>query len=183
MAAVSETTSRRTGNESPWPAAGLYGCVKTRGLLPLLVRLATRSWSNHVFVTIGDGQIVEAEPGGVRIRNVSEYADCRIEYNDAEPMTAQQRAAVAEYAESKRGEPYAWAADAIDGLAALGIRWRILGRFAEIRRSVMCSELVAEAGAYAGLDWLCGQRDACQVTPAMLAGRLQSQPWAEGVQR
>lgn len=160
------------------PPAGVYGCVATHGFLPWLVRRVTNSWANHVFISIGDGQVVEAEPGGVRVRDVAEYAGCRIEYNDAEPMTAQQRAAVAEYAESKRGEAYAWAADAIDGLRCLGLRWRILGRFAEVRRSVMCSELAAEAGQHASLDWNCGQDDPCQVTPAMLAARLVNQPWA-----
>lgn len=162
-----------------FPPAGVYGCVATHGVLPWLVRTVTRSWANHVVISIGDGQIVEAEPGGVRVRDISEYNGCRIEYNTAEPMTEQQRAAVAEYAASKRGEAYAWAADTIDGLACLGLRWRILGRFAEVRTSVMCSELAAEAGQYAGLDsWLCGQDDACQVTPSMLARRIDDTSWA-----
>lgn len=159
------------------PPAGVYGCVATHGFLPWLVRVVTRSWANHVVISIGNGQIVEAEPGGVRIRDISEYAGCRIEYNTAEPMTEQQRAAVAEFAASKRGEAYAWAADTVDGLACLGLRWRILGRFGRARRSVMCSQLAAEAGQHAGLDWLCGQDDPCQVTPALLAQRLVDAPW------
>lgn len=169
---MSETVFRRDV-----PPAGVYGCVATHGFLPWLVRLVTRSWVNHVIISIGDGQIVEAEPGGVRIRDVSEYDGCRIAYNDAEPVTEQQRAAIAEYASSMRGEPYAWVADTIDGLRCLGLRWRILGRFAEVRRSVMCSELAVEAGQAAELDWLCGQDDACQVTPALLARRIDDAPW------
>jgi hypothetical protein len=159
------------------PPAGVYGCVRTGGFVAFMIRTVTRSWADHVFISIGDGQIVEAEPGGVRIRDVSEYAGCRIEYNTGEDMTAVQRAAVAEYAESKRGEPYAWTADAVDGLRCLGLRWRILAKFERARRSVMCSELAAQAGNYAGLDWLCGQEDPCQVTPAMLAARIDEQPW------
>lgn len=174
---MSETVFRRTGDDSPWPAAGLYGCVATHGFLPWLIRLVGRSWANHVVISIGGGQIVEAEPGGVRIRDVSEYAGCRIEYNTGETMTPEQRAAVAEYAISKRGEAYAWAADTIDGLRCLGLRWRILGRLAEVRRSVMCSELAVEAGQAAGLDWLCGQDDPCQITPAMLARRIDDASW------
>ncbi len=159
------------------PPAGVYGCVRTRGFVPWLIRVAGRSWCNHVFVSIGDGRIVEAEPGGVRIRDVSEYDGCRIEYNEAEPMTMAERAAVAEFAESKRGEAYAWAADAVDGLRCLGLRWRILARFGRARRSVMCSELAAQAGQHAGLDWLCGQNDVACVTPAMLARRLDDAAW------
>lgn len=160
------------------PPAGVYGCVKTSGLVPFMIRIVTRSWADHVFVSIGDGQIVEAEPGGVRVRDVSEYDGCRIEYNEAEPMTMQQRAAVAEYATSKRGEAYAWSADAVDGLRCLGLRWRILGKFGQARRSVMCSQLAAEAGRHAGLDWLCGQDNPACVTPAMLVARLDDTSWS-----
>ena len=161
----------------PAPPAGVYGCVQTRGFLPWLVRTVTRSWANHAFLNIGNGQIVEAEPGGVRTRDVSEYDGCRIEYNDVEPMTADQRAMVAGFANNLIGEAYDWTADGVDGLAALGIRWRILGRIPHVRRSVMCSELVAQAGHEAGLDWLCGQNDPSQVTPAMLATRIDKQVW------
>ena len=170
--APSETVFRRG-----LPPAGVYGCVRTSGFVPWLIRVVTASWCDHVFISIGDGQIVEAEPGGVRIRDISEYAGCRIEFNTGEPMTGMQRAAVAEYASSKRGGPYAWTADAADGLRCLGLRWRILARFGRARRSVMCSELAAQAGQHAGLDWLCGQDDPCQVTPAMLARRDGMQPW------
>lgn len=159
------------------PPAGVYACVKTSGFAPWLIRTVTRSWADHVFISIGDGRIVEAEPGGVRIGDVSEYAGCRIEYNTGEPMTDMQYAAVVEFAESKRGEPYAWTADAVDGMRALGLRWRILARFERARRSVMCSELAAQAGQHAGLDWLCGQDDPCQVTPAMLAARSGMTPF------
>lgn len=159
------------------PLAGVYGCVKTGGFVAWLIRAVTRSYADHVFISLGDGQIVEAEPGGVRIRDISEYTGCRIELNTGETMTDLQHAAVAEFAESKRGEPYAWTADAVNGLRCLGLRWRILARFGRARRSVMCSELAAQAGQYAGLDWLCGQEDPCQVTPAMLARRSGMQPW------
>lgn len=164
---------------APWriPAPGFYGCVKTRGFWPLVVRVVTRSWANHVFIVVDDNQVVEAEPGGVRIRSVDEYAGCRVKYNDAEPMTADQRAAVVTFAENLRGEAYDWTADGMDGLAALGLKWQILARIPKVRRSVMCSELVALAGRAAGLDWLCGQTIAAQVTPAMLATRIDKQAW------
>lgn len=169
--APNETVFRRD-----LPPAGVYGCVKTGGFVAWLVRAVTASWADHVVVSIGNGQIIEAEPGGVRIRDIAEYAGYRIEYNTGEPMTDTQRAAVAEFAESKRGEPYAWTADAVDGLRCLGLRWRVLARFERARRSVMCSELAAQAGQYAGLDWNCGQDDPCQVTPALLARRTGMQP-------
>lgn len=159
------------------PPAGVYGCVKTGGFVAWLIRAVTRSYADHVFIALGDGQIVEAEPGGVRIRDISEYTGCRIELNTGETMTDMQRAAVAEFAKSKRGEPYAWTADAVDGLRCLGLRWRILARFERARRSVMCSELAAQAGQYAGLDWNCGYDNPACVTPADLARRIDEQAW------
>lgn len=162
---------------TPGIPAGVYGCVRTRGLVPLLIRAVTGSPYDHAFVVIGDGRIVEAEPGGVRIRDITEYAGYRMILNAAEPMTDAQRAQVTVFAADLRGERYNWGADTVDGLAALGIRWRILGRLARARRSVMCSELVAEAGRSAGLDWLCGQADPSQVVPGMLAKRIDDQAW------
>jgi cell wall-associated NlpC family hydrolase len=162
---------------TPGIPAGVYGCVRTRGLVPLLIRTATGSPYDHAFVVIGDGRIVEAEPGGVRIRDITEYAGCRIAYNTAEPVNGTQRAQVAAFATNLRGERYNWGADTVDGLAALGIRWRILGRLARARRSVMCSELIAEAGRSAGLDWLCGQVDPSRVVPGMLAKRIANKGW------
>lgn len=43
----------------------------------------------------------------------------------------------------------------------------------------MCSELVAQAGQAAGLDWNCGQDDPSAVTPAMLANRFGMQSWPQ----
>lgn len=160
-----------TLNRGAWPPPGVYGCVKTKGLVPLLIRLVTRSWADHCFIVIDGGDVVEAEPGGVRVRPISEYNGRAMVLSTDEPMTAVQRSAVAGYAAAKVGVPYHWTADAADGLAALGLRWRLLGKFERGRRAVMCSELVAQAGQAAGLNWLCGQTAPWQVTPAMLAAR------------
>lgn len=173
---MSETTFRRDA-ASPWPAAGLYGVVKTSGLVPWIIRRAGHSWADHAFVILEDGAIVEAEPGGSRIGHLSEYYRCRIAINSAEDMTVEQRAAVAAAARAMVGVPYDDLAIVDDGLESLGWHWRWLAKRAAGNGELICSALVARAGSAAGLDWSCGQPDFEQVTPAMLARRPGVQPW------
>lgn len=46
---------------------------KERSILGSLIRLATKSWANHVALYIGDGQVIEANPGGTKIKSVNKY--------------------------------------------------------------------------------------------------------------
>lgn len=172
-----ETTFRRDGAASPWPAAGLYGVVKTSGLIPWIIRRATHSQFDHAFVVIEDGAIVEAEPGGVRLGHLSEYYGCRIAINSGEEMTVQQRIVVATTARAMVGKPYNDLAIVDDGLESLGWRWRWLVKRASGDGEVVCSQLVAIAGHAAGLDWRGGAATSAETTPAMLARRPGMQPW------
>lgn len=175
-----ETTFRRGGADSPWPAAGLYFVVKTHGFVPWVIRMATRSQYDHAgIITDPDGGIIEAEPGGVRTGNLSEYAGCRIAVNSGEDTTAAQRAAVVAAAQLMLGDHYNAAAIADDGLETLGWHWRWLAKLAAGDGEVVCSQLVAAAGQAAGLDWRGGAATTAEVTPAMLARRPGMQPWRQ----
>lgn len=74
------------------PSAGDIGLVSIRGDVGWLIaigqflnKISWRVWewrklwklarSEHAFTYVGGGQIVEAEPGGARLANLSEYAD------------------------------------------------------------------------------------------------------------
>lgn len=162
---------------APWPAAGLYGVVKTHGLVPWIIRRATRSAFDHAFVIVEDGAIVEAEPGGVRLGHLSEYYGCRIAINSAEEVTVQQRAVVMATAKSMVGKPYNDLAFADDGLESLGWHWRWLLKRAAGDGEVVCSQMVALCGQAAGLDWRGGADSPTETTPAMLARRAGMQPW------
>jgi hypothetical protein len=178
VAAVSETAPRRTGAESPWPAAGSYFVVKTHGFVPWIIRAGTRSWADHAgIVTDPDGGIIEAEPGRSRRGHLSEYAGCRIAINTGENTTATQRAVVAETALSMIGRPYDDLAICDDGLEALGWHWRWLARHIDGDAELICSSLVAIAGNAAGLDWRCGRGTYDEVTPGDLAKRPGMTPW------
>jgi uncharacterized protein YycO len=175
--APSDITFRRDPAASPWPAAGLYGVVKTSGLVPWVIRRATHSQFDHAFVVLEDGAVVEAEPAGVRLGHLSEYYGCRIAINSAEEMSVEQHAAVVAAAKAMIGVPYDDLAIVDDGIEALGWHWRWLARHAAGNGELICSALVARAGHAASLDWSCGQPDFEQVTPALLARRPGMQPW------
>lgn len=164
--------------QSPWPSAGLYGVVKTSGLVPWIIRRATGGWADHAFVILDDGAIVEAEPGGVRLGHLNEYAGCRTAINSAEDMTVAQRNTVMAAAKAMIGKPYNDLAIAEDGLESLGWHWRWLLKRASGDGEVVCSQLVALAGQAAGLDWRGGANSTTETTPAMLARRPVMQPWS-----
>lgn len=164
---------------SPVPRPGDYIVVRTGGWAAGLIRLVTRSKFNHCAVYIGGGQLIEATPRyGVRIAELAEYAGDLMWSNTAEPTLSQERDTVVEFARAWLGEPYAWGEDLADGLACLGLRWRLLARLEAGRHTLMCSQLVAAAGARAGLNsWLCGKPSPGAVVPGDLADRIEKGQW------
>lgn len=164
---------------TPIPRPGDYIVVRTGGLAARLIRAVTRSRFNHAAIYIGGGQLIEATPRqGVRIAELAEYAGDPMLSNSAEPTLSGERDSVVEFARAQIGERYNWDADLEDGLDCLGLRWRLLSRLPSGRRTVMCSQLVAAAGAQAGLNtWLCGKPNPGAVTPADLATRIEKGQW------
>lgn len=164
---------------TPTPRPGDYIVVRTGGVAARLIRLVTRSRFNHAAIYIGGGQLIEATPRyGVRIAELAEYAGDLMWSNSAEPTLSGERDTVVDIARAWLGVPYNWEGDLADGLACLGLRWRLLSRLPSGRRTVMCSQLVANAGERAGLDsWLCGKPNPGAVTPADLAARIEKGKW------
>jgi uncharacterized protein YycO len=160
------------------PRPGDYIVVRTTGIVSTLICWITRSKFCHAAIVIEDGQLVEAEPGGVRLAAIEEYDGCWMMANTLEPTSDEQRATVVAYARAHLGEPYNFDADAVDGLDHLGLRWKFLGRFAAARKAVMCSQLVADAGVAAGLTaWRCGKTTTADVVPGDLAARIEKRQW------
>ena len=157
---------------------GRYVVVRTSGWLAWLIRRATRSPYNHVFLVTGDGTIIEATPRGVHAGQLSAYAGHLAAANILEPMTSAESEAVAAMAETLIGDGYNFPDLLAIGLADIGWHWRLLLRIAKADRLLICSQLVAECGAAAipPMPWLCGRQDASQVTPADLASRAFVQP-------
>ena len=152
---------------------GRYLCLQTQGLVPWMIREATRSSYDHVAVVLPRKRVAEAEPGGVRISPLSKYAGCLAAANVNEPMTSAQLERVWRKAQSLVGTPYNFAAVGEDGCEALDPHWRMLLHFAEAPHRLDCSQMAALCGSAAvpPLDWLCGKAAPCEVTPADLARR------------
>lgn len=165
-----------------FPPQGSYFVVKTRGFVPLMIRLLTHSRFDHAGVVINDaGDIIEAEPGGARIGNLGEYAGLPILVNTRERMFSEQRAIVADVARRCIGTPYGFLDIVRLGLRCAGIHWGRLTRRADSEHAMICSEIVAACGQAAGLDWLCGREAPAAVTPGDLARRPGMQPWTPTV--
>jgi uncharacterized protein YycO len=151
---------------------GYFGVVGTGGFVPWLIRRGTRSRYDHAFVTLGGGQIVEAEPGNVRVGTLTEYATyTHLAFSTGQTLTDIQRTAIAAKARSLVGSEYNFASIAELALADVGWHWRWLIRSAADDHDLDCSQLVAVCGQAGGQDeWACG-KPLAEVTPADL-GRL-----------
>lgn len=161
------------------PPHGCYGVVRTHGFYPWLIRTGTRSKFDHAFVVCDGGRIIEAEPSGARLADISEYDGYDVLYNTGEPLTDVQREALVNEALTLLGTPYGWTDIVRLALRTLGIQWSWLTRRADDERAMICSQIVARCGEAAGVDWNCGREAPAAVTPADLANRpgMQSWPW------
>jgi hypothetical protein len=156
---------------------GRYVCVATPDFAGWLIRKVTHAKTNHVFVVTGPGEIIEARPrGGVCRGTLAEYAGRFAVANTAEPVTQEQRIAVAAEAEKQLATGYNFWADADIGLDDLGWHWRLLERIARVDKRLMCSQMTVACGKAGSLDWLCGKASADQVAPGDLANRPGVEP-------
>lgn len=156
------------------PEPGTYGCVKTSGFYPWLIRKGTRSEYNHAFIVGFNGEIFEAEPGGARMRRLEEYEGCEMVFSK-DVLTTRQRSQIVVRAETLLGTPYGWTDIARLALSSRGVAWDWLTHAADAERAMICSQLVAVCGESADVDWNCGQESPAAVTPGMLAARAMAQ--------
>lgn len=161
---------------------GRYFVVRTSGIVPAIIRFLTRSPYDHAGIIIpadetGQLRVIEAEPSGARIAYLDEYDPDTVLVTD-EPLTDEQRQHIAKNATQFLGTPYGFV-DILCLALMLTIhrapRW--LSHRAETERAMICSQLVAADGQYAGVDWLCGQSTPAAVTPGMLGARILTKAW------
>lgn len=138
----------------------------------------------HAGLYVGDGQVVQAEPGGVQLRTLPHYlasqpllwSDAPIQRHmaDAPNVTPwyerELRQRVVDAALGLVDKPYAW----LDYLVIPATEWRIPGwqrltARVEARGALLCSSLVDRAYALAGVHLFSDQRLPGRVTPGDLA--------------
>lgn len=153
------------------PKTGDYGCVKTNGLMAKLIRLGTLSRWNHSFIYIGNGKIIEANPKGVEISDVSKYPV--IAWNQHEVLSDQQRQIIVWKANQIIGKPYGFFVIADLAFRILGLKILAntrLMKYLSTKNGYICSELVAECYRHANIPLF--KKADYLVTPGDLAERL-----------
>ena len=154
------------------PRIGDYGVIRSTGLFARLIQVGTVSRWNHVFIYVGDGNIVEATPKGVILSPVSKYN--LIAWNQHEELDSKERYVIADFAMSKIGQPYNFIVIGNIALRILGLKifakTKLMYRWAQATKGYICSELTAEAYEAIGEN-LC-KKDADLTTPGDLAERL-----------
>lgn len=162
------------------PLTGGYGCVDTGGFFSQCIRTMTHSQYSHAFIVLDAtvGTILEAEPKGARISNLTEYVDHKITFSDdAVKATPDQ---IKKLSDRLVGTPYGFLDIAYLGIALTegwtpsqrpprGLNWLLDSVLDD--KTMICSQMVAYFGACFKSNWNCGQPDDQLVTPGMLAVR------------
>ena len=156
------------------PTPGDFFVVATPGWQAWCIRVITRSPVNHAFMLTETGRIIEADPGGVREVDLSNYDGMYQVWSnlDVSPLT---KAAVVVAARSHLGDPYSWIDDACIGLADLfGIHVpaAVRRRLADPSR-LECAQLMDEAYLEVGVHLFSDGRIPGDVSPASLLTLIQ----------
>lgn len=129
---------------------GDFGLVEVIGNVGTLIRIG--QWLNgdgfsnyeHAFVYVGNGQIIEAQPGGAILTDLSKYDGRPIEWSSGLiNLTTAQRVAIVQLAESQIGTPYSF----LDYFAIAAKRFHLPLPWITKRvldsKHLICSQLVA----------------------------------------
>lgn len=139
------------------PEPGDFGLVSIEGNVGFLIRLGQflngdgfRNYE-HAFIYIGDGKIVEAEPGGARIADLSEYDGRDIMWSTGlVELTEAQRQVIVDAAKNDVGTPYSFLDYLAIALYRLHIKHPGVAKRVEESQHLICSQLVAKEYALAG---------------------------------
>lgn len=126
---------------------------------------------SHAFVLLDDDTILEAEPGGARIRPVTEYPAEHVTWSSWD-LTDPERAAIVAAARQRLGVPYSGLDYLALALHRLDIPAPGLRAFIASTGHEICSQLVDQIYLDAHLHMFDDGRWAGFVTPAALARAL-----------
>lgn len=162
---------------------GDFAVVSTGGPAGRLIALGERlngdafTQYQHAFVYAGDMQVIEAEPGGARDRRLTRFetpGQLTLWSTGTIALTGAQRAAVCLAARGYRGTGYS----ALDYLAIAARRFRLpvpgLQSYIATTKHMICSQLVDQCYADAGVHLFDDGRWPGYVTPASLAAVIEN---------
>ncbi|RKE19934.1 hypothetical protein [Streptomyces sp. TLI_171] len=164
------------------PLPGDFAVVRMGGRTGRLIRIGQFLNGDgfadyeHAFVHVGDGQLVEAQPGGAELRPLSVYDGRPVLWSTGRiPLTEEQRTAITAAAHRYVGTPYSLA----DYLALAAARIHLpagplLRNYVATSKHMICSQLVDQCYQDAGVHLFDDHRWPGYVTPADLAKLLSS---------
>lgn len=157
---------------------GDFAVVTMKGNTGRLIRLG--QWLNgdgfkdyeHAFIYVGDGKIVEAEPGGALLSDVGRYGPSNVLWSSGKVILSdEQRSAIVEAARALVGVPYGFLDYLLIALKRFHITIPFLNRRLLGSKHLICSQLVAKVYEDEGTP-LFINKPAYLVTPADLANRI-----------
>ncbi|MCK7624993.1 hypothetical protein MUU72_18080 [Streptomyces sp. RS10V-4] len=156
------------------PLPGDIGLTQISGVTGRLIRFG--QWINgdgfadyeHAFLVLPGDRLLEAEPGGARIRSLSAYHGSDVLYVCPKGLTEQQRERICAASDRYVGVPYSF----LDYLAIATHRFRLpvpgLRRYVASTRHMICSQLVDQCYQDAGVHLFADGRWPGYVTPMAL---------------
>jgi len=148
---------------------GDYFVVHTNGWAARLIQFGTRSKWNHAGIYIGNDQVIEARPIGVKIRSIHEYDSLPIIWSN-EPLTETERENLVKFAKSFENDGYGIGSIIALGFKCLGLSIFPANWLAIHEKKVICSQLVA--WCYSHVKIKLTNKPHALVTPADLAKRI-----------
>ena len=156
------------------PEPGDIGLTRISGVTGRLIELG--QWLNgdgfsdfeHAFLVLPEQRLLEAEPGGARVRPLAEYQGIEVLYVCPPGLTAEQREAICARAPAYTGVPYSF----LDYLAIAAHRFHLpvpgLRGYVASSRHEICSQLVDRIYLDAGVHLFDDNRWPRYVTPMAL---------------
>ena len=159
------------------PAPGDFGLVAIPGVVGKDIQIGQflngDGWSlyQHAFLYVGNGQIIEAHPGGASFARWDKYGD-RARWSTG-LIVPKHPQLIAEIGRSFEGVPYSFLDYAAIASHTLHMPWSpLLKDFIADQRHMICSQLVDAAWANAGDQLFDDDRWPGFVTPGALSGLL-----------
>lgn len=160
------------------PPIGTIGLSKIGGITGLAVKLGQwisgdgSPWT-HAFLVIDSRTVIEAAPGGVVYRPLSDYDGRAFWMTEWPTLDLEQQGQLQDEAQTVIGADYGWLQYPCLGLLALRIRPRLLRRYVARSDRYICSQLVDELHRRVGSHLFDDGRDSMDVTPGDLYRRYR----------
>jgi len=164
----------------PDPQPGDFGVVPVVGGVGILIRFG--QWLNgdgfadyeHAFLYLGDGRVIEAQPGGAHETAVTVYDGRPIAWSTGHvELTDPQRTAITAAARGYLGVPYSFADYLSLLLARFHIRLPFVKQYVAGTGHMICSQLVDQCFQDADVHLFADGRWPGDVTPADLYGLIR----------